>query len=323
MRRRSGAGVAVILAAIAGTPLALARPDTSPPSSARTEAPALGDSRSKSLWTEFIGRASEVLKDRQLTYVTEANPMGAGPNRRATYQQLALAVPLVIAQDGMGSSAAIRVDSDRATAWIITNQHVVEHPFRRDGRDYVYLVFYSAALIGPPLTHEQIVRCASNPEVTKFCHTLHLSFRDAAVQHTDKRRDLALLRVDHPPKGLKAIRQSELESVQMGDGVTFLGHPQGYLWSLSAGTVSQVRPGFSLSEDESGITIVQTDTAINPGSSGGPLLATDMKLIGIAEGGALLNGTGIIEVPASGLNFAIAVNEVQNFLTESNLGKAK
>jgi S1-C subfamily serine protease len=276
---------------------------------------------SQGLWSEFVKLASPILNGRQVIDVSEAGGTkgGTGPDMRAAYRQIKLAVPLVIAQDGMGSSAVVRVAVNRRTAWIITNEHVVNQPIRQCGKNCVFLVFYTDALLGSPFQVDLLTSCGSNPNTKDLCKALKQVLRRAEVVRTDKRRDLALVRVDDPPDGVQAITVAPLDDLEMGDEVEFVGHPEGYLWSLSAGRVSQVRPKFPLVENAEGVTIIQTDSAINRGNSGGPLLtpAPELHLLGIAEGGALQGGTGGVGVPAPGLNLAIAVSEVQSFLAEN------
>jgi hypothetical protein len=274
---------------------------------------------SQALWNDFINRANTALNGRRVFNITDAgSAMGsASPNIQAAFQQVALAIPLVFTEDQMGSSAVVRVDASSTTAWVITNQHVVDHPFHRNGKDQVCLLFYSPALIGPPFSPQEFAMCKTNQTATARCKAIFQSYRDAEVIRTDKRRDLALLRVDHAPDHLKAIIEARLADVQVGDDVKFIGHPEGYLWSLASGSVSQVRHDYSLAEDVRGITVIQTTAPITKGSSGGPLLTTNLRVIGIAYMGALLPGTGGIEVPAPGLNFAIAVNEVQSFFARA------
>lgn len=309
----------ILLATMTGTPAALGAPLPAPAPSPQAPVPKQPNgSQPQSLWSEFIKRAEDVLQGRQLVDVTEAGGTRGLRDvaQQAAIQQAELAVPLVIAQTDMGSSVVIRVDSDHAWAWLVTNQHVVDQPIRRNNKDYVFLLFYSPALVGPPFDKDQVGACKDH-RATARCRAIFESFRDGEVIRTDKRRDLALLRVANPPANLKAVAQAQVGDVQPDDEVRFIGHPQGLLWSLSRGIVSQVRPDYAISPQGGGITVIQTDTAINPGSSGGPLLTTNLQLIGIAEGGALRPSTGSVDVPSPGLNFAIAVSEVQEFLNES------
>ena len=83
-----------------------------------------------------------------------------------------------------------------------------------------------------------------------------------------------------------------------GNDVIAIGIPEGLSWSISKGIISAVR-------DVEGILIVQTDTAINRGNSGGPLISFNSgRVIGI-------NSFGFRKDIATGLNFAISVSELR------------
>lgn len=84
------------------------------------------------------------------------------------------------------------------------------------------------------------------------------------------------------------------EDLEVGEDVFVIGHPKGYHWSLSRGTISGIR----------GHTI-QTDAAINPGNSGGPLLNREGEMIGI---------TTFIVDKTNNLGFGIATSRILEFL---------
>jgi S1-C subfamily serine protease len=87
--------------------------------------------------------------------------------------------------------------------------------------------------------------------------------------------------------------------------VAVIGHPKGFLWSLTRGIVSAVRTKYPMGGSEG--TVIQTQTPIAPGNSGGPLLTLEGQLVGVVTW--QVGGT-------QGLNAAIAVNEVQKFAAE-------
>jgi S1-C subfamily serine protease len=86
----------------------------------------------------------------------------------------------------------------------------------------------------------------------------------------DANLDLALLRLPSRAQPYPTLPFGDSERVVTGQDVLAIGHPQGLAWTLTAGTISAVRPA-----------ALQTDAAINPGNSGGPLLDLDGHLIGI------------------------------------------
>jgi S1-C subfamily serine protease len=91
----------------------------------------------------------------------------------------------------------------------------------------------------------------------------------------DQVADLALLKIQAPPKDLSYLPLGEITMVEVGQDVHAIGHPEGEVWTYTTGIVSQIRPGYQwvgldglLHQSK----VIQTQTALNPGNSGGPLL---------------------------------------------------
>lgn len=140
----------------------------------------------------------------------------------------------------------------------------------------------------------------------------------ARILGTDPQKDIALLQITRPlsPPKAKAVDLSFLKfipledplRVEVGQDVFAIGHPQMLFWSYTEGVISQIRPRFkwAAGDDHFQATIVQTQTAISYGSSGGPLINRDGKLVGIIS--SMIEGQ-------AGFNFAIAVHELKPLLT--------
>jgi S1-C subfamily serine protease len=260
------------------------------------------------LAAEAIGRMADVLGDRQLAPPDETagGVITRGASLRDLYRATVRAVPIVVAQDGTGSSIVISLNRTESWGLVVTNRHVVEKPFRTNkGEPRVLLLFYDPQLASEPFSPDKIQQCIQGGEKSPFCDALRKSLRIAAVLGTDPARDLALLYVEDVPAGVTPIQEASLETVEPGDDVAVVGHPKGFLWSLTRGIVSAIRSKYPMGESQG--TVIQTQAPIAPGNSGGPLLTLEGRLVGVITW--QLAGS-------QGLNGAIAVNEVQKFAAE-------
>ncbi len=98
----------------------------------------------------------------------------------------------------------------------------------------------------------------------------------AKVVGTDKRSDVALLKID--AKGLPYLKFGKPEELKVGEWVLAIGSPFGFENTATAGIVSA--KGRSL-PNENYIPFIQSDVAINPGNSGGPLFNMEGEVVGI------------------------------------------
>jgi serine protease Do len=118
----------------------------------------------------------------------------------------------------------------------------------------------------------------------------------AKVVGIDKRTDVALLKVD--AKDLPTARLGNSSEVEAGQWVAAIGSPFGFANTITAGIVSATRRALP---DESFVPFIQTDVAVNPGNSGGPLINLKGEVIGINS--MILSGTG----GYMGVSFAIPI----------------
>jgi S1-C subfamily serine protease len=127
----------------------------------------------------------------------------------------------------------------------------------------------------------------------------------AEVIGQDKATDLALLRVS-PTGNLPAARLGDSDQLQVGQIAIAIGNPYGFQNTVTAGVISAV--GRSLRSRTGRLieNVIQTDAALNPGNSGGPLVDSSGRVIGI--------NTAIIQY-AQGICFAIPVNTVRWVVT--------
>ncbi|MGI4852274.1 MAG: Do family serine endopeptidase [Janthinobacterium lividum] len=125
---------------------------------------------------------------------------------------------------------------------------------------------------------------------------------EAEVIVRDVRTDLAALKLKTEDKNLPFLELRDADELQVGDIVLAVGNPFGFGQTVTMGIIS------GLARTEVGIkdfrSLIQTDAAVNPGNSGGPLITLDGRVVGINT--AIFSNTGA----SIGISFAIPSNLV-------------
>ncbi len=197
----------------------------------------------------------------------------------SVYKKSAAAVVIVITNEGIIGSASM-LDKEGN---LLTNWHVVH------GYDSVYVIFKPKK--GIELENEELVYVAK-------------------VIKVDQVTDLALLKIEDPPHNFSTLKLGNIEDVDVAQDVHAIGHPGGNVWTYTTGTISQIRPNYEIPHDIMTFksNVIQTQTPINPGSSGGPLLNNNAEIVGI----------NTFYIKGDGLNFAVSVDVIKEFLERRN-----
>ncbi|MBB4835508.1 serine protease Do [Acinetobacter schindleri] len=143
------------------------------------------------------------------------------------------------------------------------------------------------------LTNHHVIENASKVTIT-------LNDRreiDATVVGSDERTDVALLKVNGA--GFPELRTGDVGRLRVGEPVLAIGSPFGFDYSASAGIVSAKMRNMM---GETAVPFIQTDVALNPGNSGGPLFNQQGEVVGVNS--RIFSGTG----GYMGLSFSIPID---------------
>jgi S1-C subfamily serine protease len=151
----------------------------------------------------------------------------------------------------------------------------------------------------------------TNQHVIEGFDTAAVSFQDgsllrARVLGEDPSTDVAVLKVDRLPEGVRPLPLGDSAGLVVGDPVVALGNPLGQQYTATTGIVSALERVIDAPDQLTVIqNAIQTDAAINPGNSGGPLLDHAARVIGINSQIATRSGGN------EGIGFAVPINTVK------------
>ena len=124
------------------------------------------------------------------------------------------------------------------------------------------------------------------------------------IKKMGENKDIALLKIN-ANADLKTVKLGNSEKLKVGQKVLAIGNPFGFNGTLTQGIISRI---------DYAKNRIQTDAAINPGSSGGPLINRNGEIIGINQ--AIFNPDN--NIYNIGIGFAIPINLVKEYLKENN-----
>ena len=164
---------------------------------------------------------------------------------------------------------------------------------------------------GDIVTNFHVIQSAlQKAQVARVTLSNH-KFFEARLVGVSPENDLAVLRINAPRADLSPIRVGTSENLQVGQKVFAIGDPFGFDQSLTTGIVSalgRTLPSAATRQPIDGV--IQTDAAVNPGNSGGPLLDSAGLLIGVNT--AIFSPSG----SSAGIGFAIPVDTVNRIVAQ-------
>ena len=184
---------------------------------------------------------------------------------------------------GSGTGSGSIVQSDASKSYIVTNNHVIDD-----------------AASGGKVT----VEFQDGTELT------------ATIKGRDIAYDLAVLEIS---KGnLPTISTGDSSKVLIGDLSVAIGSPLGLSGTVTSGIISALnRPVLAGSTNQASyIDALQTDAAVNPGNSGGPLVNGQGEMIGVNSAIASLGASSAVTTGNIGLGFAIPINQAMRVVNE-------
>jgi S1-C subfamily serine protease len=159
---------------------------------------------------------------------------------------------------------------------------------------------------GHILTNYHVIDDARAIEVTLFDGK---SYPARVVGH-DESNDIAVLKIEAPATSLVPIEVGDSANLRVGQRVYAIGNPFGFERTLSIGIVSSLNRTLPARNHRLIKSVIQIDAAINPGSSGGPLLDSRGRLIGMNT--AIASPTG----QSAGVGFAIAAENINRVVPQ-------
>ena len=152
------------------------------------------------------------------------------------------------------------------------------------------------------LTSAHVIDSGENVLITMYNGQ---NYEAKVLKRFGENQDFVLLKINTNLK-LKTVKLGNSEKIKVGQKVLAIGNPFGFTGTLTQGIISRI----DYTKNR-----IQTDAAINPGSSGGPLLNKKGEIIGINQ--AIFNPDN--NISNIGIGFAIPVNTIKEYLKDAYL----
>jgi S1-C subfamily serine protease len=163
---------------------------------------------------------------------------------------------------------------------------------------------------GHVITNNHVIDGASSVSVTLSDGTVI----DASVLGTDPVDDVALLQVDPADvAGIEPLTLADSDSLSPGQLAIAIGSPFGLEGSITVGVISGLDRSLTGDDGRPIVGVIQTDAALNPGNSGGPLLNSSGEVIGI--------NTAIEGQSADGVGYSVPINTARDVVSRLERGE--
>jgi S1-C subfamily serine protease len=268
----------------------------------------------------------EGLPSSRVLQAQQRGPALGTPQRSATGVQPApVAAPMVVP----GQGGLVNVGGEFLTPDEAVNVMVYERCNRAAVNISTKAVRYSDSFLAPVpqveagsgsgavldqqghvLTNYHVVEGAKEIEVTLFNEKSY----PATLVGSDPVNDIAVLKIDAPVDQLIPLPLGSSDRLKVGMRCFALGNPFGLDRTMSEGIISSLNRSLEVRENWVIKSIIQIDAAVNPGNSGGPLLDSQGRLIGMNV--AIATRLGEQFGQSAGIGFAIPVDLIKRVVPE-------
>ena len=246
--------------------------------------------------------------------------LGAGGAAKTTTRRSGSGVPAVSSRRTKGEAVPAADTTPSATQIYASDSRGVVSIISRtaEGEDEgTGIVLNEEGLI---LTNDHVVQGASAIEIGVGSGSSKVT-REAKLLGEEANSDLALLEVDPSGLGLKALKLGDAESLQVGEQVYAIGNPYGLEETFTRGIVSALKREIEAPDGAKITGAVQTDAALNPGNSGGPLLDADGEVVGVNSQIASDESSASGQSGSTGVGFAISTATITAAVKKIEAGK--
>lgn len=257
-----------------------------------------------------------VMRNLVMVFLTALLAAGLVAGYGELRRQAPEAVPAAVAS-AAGTNAALVESGAVSAVYERVNPAVVNVTTTTVGTGYFGYIQQGTGsgfvidLEGHILTNYHVVKDARKLEVTLADGTKTA----ATVVGSDPGNDLAVIKVDLPAEKLTVAELGDSSALRVGELAIAIGNPFGLTGTVTTGVISAKGRTFPADSGRTIRDMLQTDAAVNPGNSGGPLLNARGEVVGI---------NSAIESPVQGsvgIGFAIPIDTAKRYLPEMLAGE--